>query len=124
MAGQMHDFGGVQQRFGGHTTPQNAEPADFFATLYHCRLQPRSEEHTSELQSPYDIVCRLLLEKKSICSQAHRPTTSRASVPHRPFQFGSLAIAPPPWSSNRSSPTSATIHSSAPRCRTPFTNST
>src|SRR5438094_3926175 len=24
----------------------------------------RSEEHTSELQSPYDIVCRLLLEKK------------------------------------------------------------
>src|SRR5437867_8877272 len=26
----------------------------------------RSEEHTSELQSPYDLVCRLLLEKK-IC---------------------------------------------------------
>src|SRR5207248_10980687 len=25
----------------------------------------RSEEHTSELQSPYDLVCRLLLEKKS-----------------------------------------------------------
>src|SRR5207248_10819251 len=23
---------------------------------------PRSEEHTSELQSPYDLVCRLLLE--------------------------------------------------------------
>src|SRR5207248_11794810 len=28
----------------------------------------RSEEHTSELQSPYDLVCRLLLEKK----KAHR----------------------------------------------------
>src|SRR5207248_11645405 len=27
-----------------------------------CRI--RSEEHTSELQSPYDLVCRLLLEKK------------------------------------------------------------
>src|SRR5207248_11445943 len=26
----------------------------------------RSEEHTSELQSPYDLVCRLLLEKKNI----------------------------------------------------------
>src|SRR5438094_10677687 len=26
----------------------------------------RSEEHTSELQSPYDLVCRLLLEKKKI----------------------------------------------------------
>src|SRR5207248_10209766 len=23
--------------------------------------EPRSEEHTSELQSPYDLVCRLLL---------------------------------------------------------------
>src|SRR5688500_19331366 len=27
-------------------------------------LHPRSEEHTSELQSPCNIVCRLLLEKK------------------------------------------------------------
>src|SRR5207248_9720550 len=27
-------------------------------------IAPRSEEHTSELQSPYDLVCRLLLEKK------------------------------------------------------------
>src|SRR5207248_10186979 len=27
-------------------------------------VQVRSEEHTSELQSPYDLVCRLLLEKK------------------------------------------------------------
>src|SRR5437588_5519362 len=26
--------------------------------------QPRSEEHTSELQSHSDLVCRLLLEKK------------------------------------------------------------
>src|SRR5437868_10573271 len=25
---------------------------------------PRSEEHTSELQSRFDLVCRLLLEKK------------------------------------------------------------
>src|SRR5438105_8612400 len=29
-----------------------------------CRLQ-RSEEHTSELQSRVDLVCRLLLEKKN-----------------------------------------------------------
>src|SRR5438874_9938911 len=28
------------------------------------RLGPRSEEHTSELQSRRDLVCRLLLEKK------------------------------------------------------------
>src|SRR5437588_1029249 len=30
-------------------------------------LQRRSEEHTSELQSHSDIVCRLLLEKKKHC---------------------------------------------------------
>src|SRR5690349_22159691 len=29
-----------------------------------CRPDPRSEEHTSELQSRRDLVCRLLLEKK------------------------------------------------------------
>src|SRR5437867_6481973 len=29
------------------------------------KVTDRSEEHTSELQSPYDIVCRLLLEKKN-----------------------------------------------------------
>src|SRR5471032_3699608 len=29
-----------------------------------CRTRMRSEEHTSELQSHHDLVCRLLLEKK------------------------------------------------------------
>src|SRR5437867_9284642 len=29
-------------------------------------FRKRSEEHTSELQSPYDLVCRLLLEKKNM----------------------------------------------------------
>src|SRR5699024_11783160 len=33
-------------------------------TLLHL-LKSRSEEHTSELQSRFDIVCRLLLEKKN-----------------------------------------------------------
>src|SRR5207248_5552566 len=31
----------------------------------------RSEEHTSELQSPYDLVCRLLLEKKKTYAPNH-----------------------------------------------------
>src|SRR6202047_5551955 len=30
----------------------------------------RSEEHTSELQSPYDLVCRLLLEKKKYTTES------------------------------------------------------
>src|SRR5256885_8228831 len=31
---------------------------------------PRSEEHTSELQSPCNLVCRLLLEKKKRLSHS------------------------------------------------------
>src|ERR1022692_5180897 len=38
----------------------------------------RSEEHTSELQSPCNLVCRLLLEKKK---QKHKHMTRRV-VPH------------------------------------------
>src|SRR5207244_13376609 len=34
-------------------------------TLHQKILAPRSEEHTSELQSPDHLVCRLLLEKKN-----------------------------------------------------------
>src|SRR5438067_6038205 len=33
----------------------------------------RSEEHTSELQSRFDLVCRLLLEKKKKKTQQHTP---------------------------------------------------
>src|SRR5947208_11270793 len=33
-------------------------------TLRRCTSAQRSEEHTSELQSPDHLVCRLLLEKK------------------------------------------------------------
>src|SRR5688500_20080740 len=35
-------------------------------------LAPRSEEHTSELQSPCNLVCRLLLEKKKKIASAFR----------------------------------------------------
>src|SRR5256885_7005607 len=38
-------------------------PAD--GPLVGARLVIRSEEHTSELQSPCNLVCRLLLEKKT-----------------------------------------------------------
>src|SRR5688500_19503278 len=35
--------------------------------------QSRSEEHTSELQSPCNLVCRLLLEKKKVNEQSDTP---------------------------------------------------
>src|SRR5256885_12923987 len=34
-------------------------------TLLRATVEERSEEHTSELQSPCNLVCRLLLEKKN-----------------------------------------------------------
>src|SRR2546426_4470479 len=39
-------------------------------------MRRRSEEHTSELQSPCNLVCRLLLEKKKkiICTSSCRST--------------------------------------------------
>src|SRR2546426_4396443 len=38
----------------------------FEVSLLFLDLSKRSEEHTSELQSPCNLVCRLLLEKKKI----------------------------------------------------------
>src|SRR5699024_11626413 len=40
-------------------------------TVYGRRIEEiaRSEEHTSELQSSFDLVCRLLLEKKNTSEQ-------------------------------------------------------
>src|SRR5260221_6536748 len=37
----------------------------------------RSEEHTSELQSHSDLVCRLLLEKKKSCNEIQLPDCKR-----------------------------------------------
>src|SRR5207249_6100380 len=55
--------------------PDNRRPVDFASRIQileqlktHANprklLKDRSEEHTSELQSRFDLVCRLLLEKK------------------------------------------------------------
>src|SRR5438067_9616813 len=39
-------------------------------------LVGRSEEHTSELQSRFDLVCRLLLEKKNMAVRIGSPANS------------------------------------------------
>src|SRR5438067_10760569 len=41
----------------------------------------RSEEHTSELQSRFDLVCRLLLEKKTRTGTAPGPAGCRLGSP-------------------------------------------
>src|SRR5207248_11445353 len=52
--GRQHHPGPAQT---GHRVAHPGEPP---GELIHAPM--RSEEHTSELQSPYDLVCRLLLE--------------------------------------------------------------
>src|SRR5256886_10139386 len=47
------------------------------------RMASRSEEHTSELQSQSNLVCRLLLEKKNIFTHKARLRTVR-------LKFGQL----------------------------------
>src|SRR5699024_7900828 len=42
-----------------------------------------SEEHTSELQSRFDIVCRLLLEKKKYPTTKIRVNTTCRKCPHK-----------------------------------------
>src|SRR5947208_12307555 len=59
------DRGWMRTRTQSHTTARDvpalgARPCRFAAG----RRDGRSEEHTSELQSPDHLVCRLLLEKK------------------------------------------------------------
>src|SRR5437667_11929895 len=52
----------IMRTFGPALSPLNAWL--LLQGLESLQKQPRSEEHTSELQSHHDLVCRLLLEKK------------------------------------------------------------
>src|SRR5690348_18078332 len=54
----------------GELLTSRREPRDVPQLL---ALDVRSEEHTSELQSPVHLVCRLLLEKKNSSAQLPTP---------------------------------------------------
>jgi len=63
--------GGFQIRFYSSWLPTSVDSEVILLSLYYfgilCEVHGtvvRSEEHTSELQSHHDLVCRLLLEKK------------------------------------------------------------
>src|SRR5256885_11596330 len=57
---------GEVQSFG----PDPRDPEQ--AISYGSPVEKRSEEHTSELQSPCNLVCRLLLEKKKKNERAYK----------------------------------------------------
>src|SRR5258708_18248415 len=59
-AATRHGDAGVSSKNSRSFTPRPADP-----TTVAFSLNRRSEEHTSELQSPDHLVCRLLLEKKN-----------------------------------------------------------
>src|SRR5437764_8494053 len=54
-----------------HAGLETALGAHGIAALQGAALGRRSEEHTSELQSPMYLVCRLLLEKKKKKKKTH-----------------------------------------------------
>src|SRR5687768_18231349 len=81
---------------------------------------PRSEEHTSELQSRLHLVCRLLLEKKKFtCTST---STSSPPPPRPPLSppspsiscFASPVFSTRPTSSLPPPPFSSTIQTSSP----------
>src|SRR5256885_11458228 len=59
--GATGDWDWTLERFGSAASASKAFDA----------LAARSEEHTSELQSPCNLVCRLLLEKKNTTRASH-----------------------------------------------------
>src|SRR2546429_1635325 len=60
----LHDALPIYGETAGVLRPEH-EPADLGKPVP-VLSEPRSEEHTSELQSRLHLVCRLLLEKKKI----------------------------------------------------------
>src|SRR5438105_8327928 len=46
------------------------------------RRHTRSEEHTSELQSRVDLVCRLLIEKKKKKKRTRKKKEKQATIKH------------------------------------------
>src|SRR5256885_13112466 len=46
----------------------------------HAEGESRSEEHTSELQSPCNLVCRLLLEKKKTHTTRHHSNNQQTTA--------------------------------------------
>src|SRR2546427_7893650 len=65
-AGPAHGPAAAARHRGGRAAGRGTRrPHGAHAAAFAAELQPpRSEEHTSELQSQSNLVCRLLLEKK------------------------------------------------------------
>src|SRR5256885_3914424 len=63
------------------------EPQVHYAPLARLAPSPRSEEHTSELQSPCNLVCRLLLEKKKNLEHSEADDHERRALHYVRFRY-------------------------------------
>src|SRR5690348_18194729 len=72
--------GSVSRRHSRARTKTEAHSATPHASLPFSFGRTRSEEHTSELQSPVHLVCRLLLEKKNKKWRPNRSFTTWTPV--------------------------------------------
>src|SRR2546426_2959736 len=61
--------------YGGNDHTNTLIPYDQPSYDQYLAARDRSEEHTSELQSPCNLVCRLLLEKKKAKPSTTHPKT-------------------------------------------------
>src|SRR5699024_11701824 len=61
----------VDRRSTGRAVVRDPAAARAAAIAGRAAVRQRSEEHTSELQSRFDLVCRLLFEKKKIKESVH-----------------------------------------------------
>src|SRR3989449_6936801 len=86
----LHLAAGCGPDSAGRTSPRRQE-WDFpgMGRRGNARLNPRSEEHTSELQSRLHLVCRLLLEKK-------KKKRTRLSAQRTVDTLRTCPVTPPP----------------------------
>src|SRR5258708_5816693 len=84
---------GLWMHSGAQRVLQQCRPGVLFSDLFACNSYQRSEEHTSELQSPDHLVCRLPLEKK----KNHQAGRTGRALPRHPMgrNAGPARMIPP-----------------------------
>src|SRR5256885_6444359 len=93
----------IRQRSGVHGKRRDLERSSTWI------LARRSEEHTSELQSPCNLVCRLLLEKKKISRHQLR----RGILPIRNCSCSEFHLHAVHGTITRHAPTYRALHATA-----------